>query len=45
MTMDDFGNSINSYAFLTREVTWKRIYFFTSAISCGAHVDPIDNAI
>lgn len=34
--MDDFGNSINSYAFLTREMTWNRIYFFTSATCGGA---------
>jgi hypothetical protein len=43
--VDDFGNSINSYAFLTREMTWNRIYFFTSATCGGAHVEPIDNGI
>ncbi|KAL5901793.1 hypothetical protein ACKVV1_011496 [Pyricularia oryzae] len=43
--MDDFGNSINNYAFLMHDMIWKRIYFFTSAISGGSHVDAADNVI
>jgi len=41
--MDDFGNSINNYAFLMHDMIWKRIYFFTSAISGGSHVDAADS--
>ncbi|CDN60015.1 hypothetical protein I35_1492 [Burkholderia cenocepacia H111] len=43
--MDDFGNSINNYAFLVHDMIWKRIYFFTSAVSGGAQVVPADNVI
>lgn len=43
--MDDFGNSINNYAFLMHDMIWKRIYFFSSAISGGSHVDAADNVI
>jgi hypothetical protein len=43
--MDDFGNAINNYAFLMHDMFWKRIYFFTGAISGGLYVAAIDNAI
>ncbi|WP_257789132.1 hypothetical protein [Burkholderia pseudomallei] len=43
--MDDFGNSIDNCEFLTREVIWKRIYFFTGSLRQDAPAYATDNAI
>lgn len=43
--MDDFGNTIDNFEFMTREVIWKRIYFFTGGMRQYAPVHVADNAI
>ncbi|WP_260429426.1 hypothetical protein [Burkholderia cepacia] len=43
--MDDFGNTIDNCEFLTREVIWKRAYFFAGALREYAPIEAHDNAI